>query len=216
MSLSLRLNTILKYIQPVSVLADIGCDHGKLLLAAMEQSRCQFGVGTDLRPGPLKRAQEALKMAGYEDRTQFFLTDGMKNVPIMAQTWVIAGMGAQLITRIIKDSIIEAQATEQLVLCPHHQPEQLRLKLAKLGFSLKQEELLYEDHYYWVLVYQYTGDITMPSIREQYFGGLNNPIVKDYARHLYQQYFAYQELNPKAKALIDIITKEFSEDLPEV
>ncbi len=212
MNLSLRLQTILQQIQPVSVLADIGCDHGKLLLAALKSSKCKFGIGTDIRAMPLKRAQETLKKAGYQQQTSFYQTDGMKNVAETAQCWVLAGMGAELMIKIITDSFNKAQQTTQIVMCPHHQPEILRVKMAALGFEIIKEELIFEDHFYWVLSYHYRGQAITLSLYEQYFGKLDKTQLLNYAAKLYRQNFQHQLRNPKAKQLIELITKEFSVD----
>ncbi|HHX07604.1 MAG TPA: SAM-dependent methyltransferase [Erysipelothrix sp.] len=212
MNLSLRLQTILNHIQPVPVLADIGCDHGKLLLAALKSTKCEFGIGTDVRAMPLKRAQETLKKAGYQQQTVFYQTDGMKNIPEEAQCWVLAGMGAELMVKIINDSINKAQQTTQIVMCPHHQPEILRLKMASLGFEVIKEDLIFDDHFYWVISYQYHGQTITLSLYEQYFGQLKKAQLLSYATKLYQQNFKHQQRNPKSKQLIELITKEFSVD----
>ncbi len=213
MRLSLRLQEILNIIQPVEVLADIGSDHGKLIAAAFKAGKCQRAIVTDINPKPLLRAQETLLKAGYASKTQFYESDGMRQVAKNANAWIIAGMGAMLIQKIISDSMDKAKQVEQLIVCPHHQPELLRQYMAERGFELLEETLVLDGHYYWILKYKYNGHKKTLSLKEQYFGNLENPLVHQYVLEQYKKHSPYQALNEKSKTIIETITREFSQVL---
>lgn len=215
MRLSKRLQAIIDVLQPVPVLADIGSDHGKLLLSALRAGKCAEVIATDINPQPLLRAQETLKNEGFEDVSSFYLTDGMLKVDKQAQAWVIAGMGATLINKIIEDSLTAAQEVKQLIVCPHHQPELVRNYLAQQGFDVLHEQLIQEHHYYWILKYQYTGHKKILSLREQYFGLLEPEKLRDYIHFQYKQHSPYIHVNDKSKQMIELIAKEFSTILPQ-
>ena len=58
--ISARLLACCDYIAPGDRVADIGCDHGLLIAALLEDGRCDYGIAADINPQPLKKARREL------------------------------------------------------------------------------------------------------------------------------------------------------------
>ena len=54
--LDARLGTIAAMTPRCRAVADIGCDHGLLIAALLEDGRCDYGIAADINPQPLKKA----------------------------------------------------------------------------------------------------------------------------------------------------------------
>ena len=98
--LSIRLQQVLKYISSDDYVADIGCDHGYLTIAAIEKG-VKFVQLIDNKEGPLKVAKKNLQQ--FEDIAQVIYThaDGLSNLNHLINVACICGMGGDLIYHII-------------------------------------------------------------------------------------------------------------------
>ena len=62
-------------------------------------------MASDINEGPLNNAAKTVKQYGFEDRVVLRLSDGLENIEeTEADAVVIAGMGGELIAKIIGDS----------------------------------------------------------------------------------------------------------------
>lgn len=84
-------------------LADVGTDHAYLPAWLLLAGRISGAVATDVREGPLQRGRETARLYKVEDRIVFRCCDGLAAVePQEADTVVIAGMGGELMARIVE------------------------------------------------------------------------------------------------------------------
>lgn len=98
-------------------------------------------MATDIRPGPLSRAQENAASAGVEN-LRCVLCDGLTGVsPEEADTIVIAGMGGENIASILRAAPWVCEKA-LLILQPMSRPEELRGALPTLGLSICAERLV--------------------------------------------------------------------------
>ena len=95
-----RLNFIASLSSGAKILCDIGCDHAYALEIALTKYNVDRGLACDVNEGPLACAKRNIITKGLEDRVDFILSDGFKNVNSNFDTAIISGMGGILITNI--------------------------------------------------------------------------------------------------------------------
>ena len=78
MKRSKRLEQIAEAAGKAKLLADVGCDHGYTALCALEKGQAEQALCMDINPGPLSIAVANGKKAGFSDRMQFLLSDGLR------------------------------------------------------------------------------------------------------------------------------------------
>lgn len=154
MKLSQRLETVAACVPRGSRVADIGTDHGYVPIWLIEQGIAKYAIAMDVRKGPLMRAQEHIVQHKLEDRIETRLSDGLLKLrPGEADTVVIAGMGGELMLRILREGSHVWDSVARFVLSPQSELEIFRRGLESMGFSIEKEIMLREDgKYYTVLV----------------------------------------------------------------
>jgi len=122
-------------------LADVGTDHGLLPLFLLRENRISSAVATDIRPGPLSRAESNAEALG-ENRLRCVLCDGLSGLPAgAADTVVIAGMGGENIAQILRAAPWTHTGT-LLLLQPMSRPEELRSALIEMQIKINRELLV--------------------------------------------------------------------------
>lgn len=102
LELTPRLRQIAAWVRQGAHLADVGTDHAYLPVWLTLQGRVASAIASDLRRGPLDRAQETGRRYGVGDRITFRLGNGLAAVaPEECDTIVIAGMGGENIAQIL-------------------------------------------------------------------------------------------------------------------
>lgn len=155
-------------------LADIGTDHAYLPVWLERQGLISSAVAADINPGPLARAQE--NIARYQaEKVSTCLSDGLAAVPPdEAQDIVIAGMGGELIARILSSVPWVKQGNRQLILQPMTAAKDLREFLQKQGFALRQEKaVVVREHIYTVMQAEYAPKAISTAPLYPYVGALN-------------------------------------------
>ena len=133
---------------------DVGCDHAYVLIKALLEYNCKSGIAADINMGPLNSALQNIKQKNLESRIKIVLSDGLKNVDDAFDTVIIAGMGGNLIKKIISDSILKLD-NKKLILEPNNDQPILREFLIQNGFEIIDEYAIYDmDKYYEIMVLQ--------------------------------------------------------------
>ena len=143
--LSPRLATIANMIDRRAVVADIGCDHGKLsaYLALTGSPRV---IASDVSAKSLSKARQLVKEMGLQKIVQTRVADGLKKIrPGEADVVVIAGLGGPTISAVLQSSIAAACAAGKLILQPMNAVGVARKWLADNGFCIVDEQLAEED-----------------------------------------------------------------------
>lgn len=135
-----RLSACAAYVRENHILADIGTDHAYLPVWLLKNDRIPRAIAVDLRPGPLARAQQTLEKYGETHRVRLMLSDGLDALqPGEAQDIVIAGMGGELILRILSADPACIQKDTSLILQPMTAAYALRKGLASLKLGITSE-----------------------------------------------------------------------------
>ena len=75
--LSNRLGQIARMVQPGSVVADIGTDHGQLMVYLAQNGTIRRGYACDINEKPLNKARQIIADYGLEDRIECVLASGL-------------------------------------------------------------------------------------------------------------------------------------------
>lgn len=143
--LSRRLKTALSMLEPCRCLADIGSDHGYLIVSAIKTGVARRGVAVEINRPPYEQTLRTVELYGLTDSIDVRLGDGLQ--PLRqgeADALVVAGMGGGTIAGILATGRDRLGAIRQLILQPNVDAAQLRTQLLRDNFVIV-DELLVED-----------------------------------------------------------------------
>ncbi len=144
MQLMPRLRTVADMVSGLTV-ADIGTDHGKLLIYLLQNGKISHGIGSDVAVGPAGSCKKNAVLFGAAEDLDIRVGDGLKTLVLNeAETIVIAGMGGELILKILEDSLEIAQSAKELILQPMTNIPRLLEGLPKIGFRVQIARLCKE------------------------------------------------------------------------
>ena len=142
--LSERLLACCGFVRPGDRVADVGCDHGYLGIYLLKNGIASSVIESDVNEGPLQSAMRNAAKFGVRDKMEFYLSDGLRNIPRDFECMVCAGMGADTMMSIIAHAYDEgwlADPEYRLILqCQSKRPE-LRQWLYDKGFRINRETL---------------------------------------------------------------------------
>ena len=141
--ISKRLLKCAELVPPCETVADVGTDHGYLAIHLLRTGKCCRVIASDLREKPLASARANAELFGTADHMTFLQSDGLHNIePASFQTLVCAGMGGDLITRILAEAPWLKRPDYTLVLQAQSGGADLRRWLGENGFSIQRECLV--------------------------------------------------------------------------
>ncbi len=181
-----RLEAILSLLDPCESIVDIGSDHGYLARMIADKNLARRIHVTDVAEGPLSSAKENLM--GYP--VEYYLMDGLKGFTLPLNAAVIAGMGGELIARIVEESLEIFCGLDYFVVQPMQQLSHLRRTLYELGFYLEKEVLVREEKFYEILLYR---------------RGQDEAYDFAYSKGLFQEMDLYRSYLAKKRAELDYI-----------
>jgi tRNA (adenine22-N1)-methyltransferase len=130
---------IAEMIRVGDTVADIGTDHAYLPIYLIKSGISPKVFASDVAVGPLKNAQENLKKSGILG-VELRLGDGLSSIkPFEADTFVIAGMGGDLIIKILEAAPWVKDERYELLIQPMTSAEDLRAYLLRSGFEIAEE-----------------------------------------------------------------------------
>ena len=187
MELSPRLAAIAGRVPPGSRLADIGTDHAYLPAYLILEGTISSAVASDVNRGPLDRGRETARLAGVEEKIDFRLSDGLKGLgEDEADVIVIAGMGGELISRILSDA--PWTKGKLLLLQPMIAQPELRRWLNGNDYRIERETVVREGQKLYVILTVRGGADEPYSIGELWAGrqrrGESVPLRLDYLEDL--------------------------------
>ena len=166
-----RMHAIAKYIEPGRGLIDVGTDHG--YLPAWMASHGYRGniIASDIHAAPLQKAKDTAEKAGITNRITFQLCDGLAQCkPESVDTIIIAGMGGDMICRILDLAEWCMDRRYKLILQPMTKSEVLRYWLTNNEFEILTEDLVPEGGSIYQLIVARFGGSTRLSDGELFLG----------------------------------------------
>jgi len=182
MKLSLRLSAIYEMV-PYAITADIGSDHGKLMIALFNDGRIPKGYAVENKKGPYSRLVEALKEAHIEDDIIPLFSDGISELPPCVSTIVLAGMGGETIIKILSSHLENLKRVQTIIVDAHTSTPKLRKYISDLGFTIADERMVREDGVYYEIIKFIRSDLAYYNDMDIEFG----PILRNEKCTLFKQ-----------------------------
>ena len=173
-NLSERLKAIYNMV-PKGIAADIGADHGKLIIALFEGGVITHGYAVENKKGPYDRLVKALKEKDLLDDIVPLFSDGIKDIPETVHTVIIAGMGGNLIIDILKKYPNKTQQIQTLIIDAQTCTPKVREEVSKLGFVIADEKMVREDDKFYEIIKFIRADVAFYGENDIEFG----PILRN-------------------------------------
>ena len=151
MKLSKRLQAIYNMV-PSSVVADVGSDHGKLIISLFEDGVISKGYAIENKKGPYSRLVEAIEKHGVKDHVIPMLSDGITELPKDVETVVIAGMGGMNVIDIIKKKPGKLKNVKTIIVDAHNAIPEMRKFISKLGYIIADEDIVEEKGIFYEII----------------------------------------------------------------
>lgn len=146
--MDLRLEKVSEYICGNSF-CDVGCDHGKLCAKALLNNKVQIAYGIDISDASLGKSRALKAKLGLEN---FHLLVGDGFEPVLdkdVDCGVICGIGSNETIGIIGRQIEFVKGLKRLILCPLKNTFTVREYLFKNGFTMDDEDMVFENGRYY-------------------------------------------------------------------
>ena len=140
-------------VTPGNVLADIGTDHGYVPIALVQRKKIPRAIAMDINKGPLQRACEHISMCELDEYIETRLSDGVKKLKVgEVDSILIAGMGGELVIRIISEGMEVCREAKELILQPQSELAKVRQFLREHKFKIIDEDMVIEDGKYYPMM----------------------------------------------------------------
>ena len=158
LKLSERLLLTASFVRRGAVLADVGTDHAYIPAFLIKTGVISKAYASDINEGPLRNAEKTLKNENILG-VSLIISDGLQNVPKRDISDVlIAGMGGELIAKIISECSWCADSQLSFILQPMTKADYLRKFLYSNGFEIIKESLAEEgEKIYTVILARFSG-----------------------------------------------------------
>lgn len=174
-SLDSRLSLCASFVRDGVKIADIGTDHAYLPIWLLLNGKIESALACDINEGPLNSGKADVLRYDLSDKITLRLSDGLENVEeCEADDIIIAGMGGELISRILSNCSWAKNKEKRFILQPMTKCEVLIKWLYESGFEIiEQKACECDKKHYTVMVAKYTGNCTTPSRSFLYLGKLD-------------------------------------------
>lgn len=187
MKLSKRLEMVAALVPRGCRLADIGTDHGYVPIYLVQKGQISHAIAMDVRSGPLRRARAHIERYDLTGHIEIRLSDGLKELQAgEADTVVIAGMGGELMIRILEAGKHVWNSISTWVLAPQSELHKVRHYLQQQGFVIAEETMLAEEGKYYTVMrvergnMQYTREIDF--LYGKYLLDCRHPVLKSFLK----------------------------------
>lgn len=168
--ISARLLACAGFVAPGDRVADVGCDHGYLSIHLLTGGIARSCIASDINEQPLLSAVRNAEKYGVRDKMEFYLSDGVRNIPRDFDTMVCAGMGADTMVSILEAAPWLRSGQYRLVLQCQSKTPMLRRYLSENGWRITEEAVLRDGKFlYTVMEVYYEPDYPRLTQAEYYF-----------------------------------------------
>ena len=193
MKLSKRLQNIADFVKKGAVVADIGTDHAHIPIYLIKNNIISKAYACDINAGPLEKAKENINYYGVKN-IELRLSNGLEKLKTdEADTFIIAGMGGELIIDILDRGQGFFDKKNTFILSPHTKIEEVRNYLLRKGLKILKEDMcIDEGKFYTVMEAVYMGKTFSYTKGELLFGKYlidnKNPVLFEYLKKEKQKY----------------------------
>lgn len=141
-----RLAAVARLVPDCECFFDVGTDHAYLPVYLCLNNVCKTAVASDIKKGPLLRAEKTVGAFGLNDRISLRLGGGLDTAtPYEADCVAVAGMGGLVIAKILSESEGKMGENCPFILQPMTAVPELREYLSLNGWKIESECLAKED-----------------------------------------------------------------------
>ena len=195
--MSKRLNHIFDLVSG-GVVADVGCDHGKLARRLLDEKKVDFIYVSDISADSLKKAEDLL--AGYPN-VKSICCDGLSLYTEDIDECVISGMGGDEIIKIISKSPINVNS---YILSGQHNIIKLKKFLIDNGYNITYDIIIQDkDKFYNIIKTIKSGADNQIDDFYLYFGKDNFNNNPDFDKYLIYEYNKINNILNKNNELIE-------------
>ena len=153
MELSKRLRAVADLVTAGYQVADIGTDHAYIPIFLTETGKTDYAVAMDVNKGPLRKAQENIYAYKMEKQIETRLSNGFSALKVQeVQSAVIAGMGGNLVIRILVEGHDVVSCLKECILQRQSELDKVRAFLLQEGFFFIEEDMVEEDGKYYPMM----------------------------------------------------------------
>ncbi|MEA4938784.1 MAG: class I SAM-dependent methyltransferase [Christensenella sp.] len=144
-----RLACAMELLSGARVVADVGCDHGRLSCALVQRDLVQRCIAIDVSAPSLGKAARLACQIGAQDRVETRLGDGLAPLETgEAEALAILGMGGTLMARIL-DVVPPLKGARLCVLQPMRAAEDIRRWLYERNYPVLDDRVVFEAGRYY-------------------------------------------------------------------
>lgn len=161
--LSMRLETVAKYVPAGARIADIGSDHAYLPCYLAKNTGISFAVAGEVAAGPYHSAEKNVQSEGLSSIISVRMGNGLEVIhPGEVEYITIAGMGGSLITSILENGKEKLGSVKRLILQPNISAISIRKWFMENNWELIAEEIMEEDGKIYEVLVGEKGDPSKP------------------------------------------------------
>ncbi|MEG2270468.1 MAG: tRNA (adenine(22)-N(1))-methyltransferase TrmK [Bacilli bacterium] len=134
-ALSKRLNSIFSMLDERCYVADIGADHGQLVINLAKKYINNNFFAVENKSGPFNTLKKAIDLSKCNN-IEINLSSGISQIPSYINTLVICGMGGDTIHSIILENLEKLFFIKTIVFSAHSKSDIIVSLLNNIGFSL--------------------------------------------------------------------------------
>ena len=139
-----RLAAAADMLKGYETVADVGCDHGRLTAALLQQNGCRKVIASDISDSSLEKARRLIAHIGLADRVSFCVGDGCSVLePGECDAIAMLGMGGTLMCRILEACSVPLAGAKALVLQPMRAQDEIREYLYRKGYRTTDASIRY-------------------------------------------------------------------------
>lgn len=204
-----RLKSVAEEIGEVNTFADIGTDHGQLIIYALEHGYAKRAFAVDISEKSLSKAVSAIAEAGLSEKVDFFVGDGLTTLKEIPDVAVIAGMGGNEIVHILSSVSMDTK----YVLVPHSDAHVLREYLCSHGYKIEKDYVVFDGKYYAVITCKY-GKTEYD--RSKIVLGGDNPHTKEFEERILDRKKRIEKILSEKNMSSDSLQPELREEYEEI
>ncbi len=198
-----RIETLASLTKGSKKICDIGCDHGYVVIEALNNYGVQKAIASDINEGPLNQAK--INAKGLKDRIEFVLSDGFDKIDEDFDSAIIAGMGGILIKDIINKSLNKLKG-KKIILQANSDRPLLRKFLNENNFKITNEIALLEQNKYYEIIVAEEGREELDEFDIEF-----GPLLRRNKTDIYIKHYE-NEFNNLEKIIKSITDKEKLEE----
>ncbi len=171
--LSLRLKEICNLAKSSKRVADVGCDHGKVLGYLVDNCNPEYVIASDISAPSVEKAKKLLQK---QNKVKFDVRVGNGFSTLTNKdkldTIIIAGMGGLEIISILSNCNINVS---KLILQPQNNVVKLRRYLNQQNYSILNDFVIREKHIFYTILEVERGNQNLTELQLKYGVNVNNP-----------------------------------------